>query len=978
MEKDDKYDSSNDTKKNAAQVEYNKLVEAEHANRDWSHRALEDDTKTLVRQISILKSRNDISKQAVDLATSNLQRSNLSVANLSQELIAHKQLTRSKNALGTLDSASLRAAYQKTKDLADRLETEQILQMYREDELKNAKELKQLARNDLLKSTLDLVKMGVFATVDGGQEMLGIFKSLASGPLGAMVQLLKLAVDRFVELDKAAETFRRSTGLTIKQTVELRKNAELLNSKYQDMGVSIGEAYKAAEALVGSFGGLALASERSSETVALLSANLGVAAENTADVLVMFKGLGGMTDEMANKMVKVGAAMTAGTIVPFSKVMEDISKSSDDVQFLLGNNPKTLLKTAIAARSLGTNLNSLAATSKKLLNFQSSINDEMEASALIGVSLNFQRARQLAFDGEIADAAKESLKVVKQAGDWNTMNVFQREALAKASGMELKDLNKMVALDKIRSSNTAEGEKLRMLDVQLKTLDNINKSKEDALVTEAEEEIKQRQIQGVMTNIGNMMKSVFIELADILTPVVKVLVSAIVPTLKLIGLLVKLVGVLLSPIGELFESMDAHGINITKWLDSGTGLLDKWQKNMSGMWGATTGITKSLVITAKILIGILGTYLSILAAQKTMAVLGKTKSLLAVGTNILSKGISGASGGVLNGMSNIGIGSLKKTTSGLGSGLGKAVQSFLISIAKGIKAFGNPKVLLGAAVMVILAASFWILGKALKGLAEISWETLGKAAATIVGIAVVAGILGIPVIAAAVATGAVVLILLGTSLIVFAAAAWIGGKASQELAKGLDMAIEPLSNLADIGAVKLLGAAAGIYAVSAALASFGAGAAMSGIGSLVGKIAGGDPIEKLKLLAGLSDDLSSTASSIQSITSAFSRFTVIDKFSDSISKLAESMDKLNTSVSSISALNMAKLTAASILSPRETSVIPTTTQTSTVSTTQTSPTQTSSDDVVIAIKELTTLLKNGAISVNIDGRKMSSALAAHT
>ena len=91
---------------------------------------------------------------------------------------------------------------------------------------------------------------------------------------------------------------------------------------------------------------------------------------------------------------------------------------------------------------------------------------------------------------------------------------------------------------------------------------------------------------------------------------------------------------------------------------------------------------------------------------------------------------------------------------------------------------------------------------------------------------------------------------------------------------------------------------------------------MSGIGALVGKLAGGDPVKKLRQLADLGNDLSKTAAAIQSINGAFAGFNEVDKFASSISNLADTMDKLNKSISSISLLSMAKLTAAVAMSPR--------------------------------------------------------------
>ena len=861
---------------------------------------------------------------------------------------------------------------QATEAAQERLDQQNDILSGLHAELEATEEILKKARNDrweYIKKTLDSI-------VPRSKELIETFGDLAAGPLSAVVTLVRLAFDLFKKLDAAAEDFRRTTGLTINQTKELRKNAESLNRQYQDMGVSIEAAYKAAEQLVDAFGGLEVTSADSMRTVSLMAANLGVAEKDAAGVLVTFQGIGGVSEKAANNMIKMGAAITKGTPVSFAKVMNDIAQASDDVYFLLGNTPAVLVKSAIQARALGVSISALASMSKKLLDFQTSINNEMEASALIGRSINFQRARQLAFDGKLADSAKEVLRVVKEAGDWNKMSVFQREALAKASGMELKDLNKMVALDRIRNSSSAAGARLKQLDAQVKLMDDLNKSTEDSLVAQAEEELQQRQMQGVMTDLSNMMKSIFLQLSTILMPIVKVLMTLIIPALKTIGILVKAFEVGLSPIGDLFAKMDTYGLSITHWLDKGSEKLEEfrnWLKDSSAFMKIfVVGLTTAVALMTTMLL-----------KRRAMAALDKASGAGGLLGRITGKipGLDKLSGSV-KGVGNLGGKAIEGITSGLkklmevgkvlAKGVGEMISALLQGVAKGVAALGNPKVLLGAVSMIILAGSLWVMAEALKALAGIDWGTIGKAAAIIAGLAVMAIIFGIPAVAGLIVVGAAVLILLGFAMLEFAAAAWVAGKASQEIAKGLTMAIDPLKELANIGAGGLIKAAIGIYAVSAALATFGAGAAMSGIGSLIGRIAGGDPIAKLKELASIGSDLSVTAQAIKDITSAFAEFQNVDRFAKSIDTLSDSLDKLNDSISKISLLSIAKLSAISMLKDRSSTEVTTATQSAPTQITQSPSGSPSAQDAVVGkLSELIELMRAGGISVNLDGRKVS-------
>jgi hypothetical protein len=373
--------------------------------------------------------------------------------------------------------------------------------------------------------------------------------------------LIEQGIDRFIKLDKAAEAFRRSTGLTVNQMTHLRKYAEATNLQFAAMGITIEAAYKASSALVDSFSMASLVTEKSVKNVALMSANLNVAESDAAQVLSTFQGLGGMSEKLAFNVMKVVAGMESKTGVPFSLVMKDIANASETTMSMLGANPTMLMKSAIAARTMGTDLNKITQIMRKMLDFQSSITDELELSALLGTSISFQKTRQLAYEGRIEDAARATLDTVKAAGDFDKMSVYQREALAKAAGMELKDLSKMMAVDKKRSdimngSDQAAKDRLIRQEAALKQLNEQNDLSKQSLANENETAIRQQKMQGLTTQYSNMLQAVLIELGSLLEPVIRFAVSILVPTMKIIS---KLIHGLFTPFHKLGVAMLGMG-----------------------------------------------------------------------------------------------------------------------------------------------------------------------------------------------------------------------------------------------------------------------------------------------------------------------------------------------------------------------------------------------------------------------------------
>ena len=86
-------------------------------------------------------------------------------------------------------------------------------------------------------------------------------------------------------------------------------------------------------------------------------------------------------------------------------------------------------------------LEGVAAAGAQLLNFESSISNELEAELLIGKELNLERARLAALTGDYETLTREINANIGDFGDFTKMNVLQQEALAKSVGMTADGLS---------------------------------------------------------------------------------------------------------------------------------------------------------------------------------------------------------------------------------------------------------------------------------------------------------------------------------------------------------------------------------------------------------------------------------------------------------------------------------------------------------------------------------------------------------
>ncbi|MCH7807566.1 MAG: hypothetical protein IH995_10605, partial [Proteobacteria bacterium] len=123
-------------------------------------------------------------------------------------------------------------------------------------------------------------------------------------------------------------------------------------------------------------------------------------------------------------------------------IMKDIAASAKDFALYSTDSVKGLAMAAIEAKKLGLSLSDAAAISNNLLDIDTALEAELEASALLGRQINFNKARELALSGDIAGASAAVLSQVGDINAWHNLNVYQRQALAKAAGLEVSQLEK--------------------------------------------------------------------------------------------------------------------------------------------------------------------------------------------------------------------------------------------------------------------------------------------------------------------------------------------------------------------------------------------------------------------------------------------------------------------------------------------------------------------------------------------------------
>ena len=369
--------------------------------------------------------------------------------------------------------------------------------------------------------------MGAMKSLSAAASGLGAtLSSILLSPIGlviALVATIGAGVMAFMKIEKAAKAFRNETGLLNSQTQQTEEN---INNVYQStvgLGASMEDVAQAAADFTNEFGGIEQPMESTMQSMVVLSKNFGVSTKDAAAVNKAFQNMSGLSESAAQSQVMFTAELARATGVAPTQVMADIAESANDAGGFFRGNTKEMIKTAAYARAMGSSLKEVAAISRGLLDYQSSVTNEMEASAILGTNLNFSQSRYLAAQGDILGAQKSMVKQLMNTVDLENASIYEREALEKATGMQFDQIQNMARIQE--RFGDLDGERLaaaQALVAQGKDAKNLT---EDDLKAQIKAMETQKETQGVMESIGNSFSAIGSKLLQAFLPIGQAIAS---------------------------------------------------------------------------------------------------------------------------------------------------------------------------------------------------------------------------------------------------------------------------------------------------------------------------------------------------------------------------------------------------------------------------------------------------------------------
>ena len=437
-----------------------------------------------------------------------------------------------------------------------------------EDALKESgasiEDLSENSKGGFSKGAIDMKSMAA-----GAKGMLKSFmKSL--GPVALLTKL----VMAMIEGDKAASEMAKGLNMSYDSALAMR-------GQLREAAVDSGNVFVSTKGM--------------SESMMEMNKALGTSVTPSKEMLTQFtemREMAGFTNEellgikaisdstgkslnevTGEYMAQAKISSTAlGVRLNEKDLLKDIGKVSAATTLSLGKNPGLIADAVATAKSLGMEMSKVDDIAGSLLDFEQSIENELQAEVLLGKDINLEKARQAALNNDLATVAEEIAKQAGSAAEFTAMNRIQQEALAKAVGMGREDLAKTLFVQEQLAGATG--------DQAAETEALLNKRIEAVGLEQAQKELAEEGIEGLRQQVGQADKMA--ASTERINEIFGMIGESMMPVFEMLGSMLEIVGYIITPFQMLMDLTGKIGEGISNMIGP-LGMVGKALKAVVGL-----------------------------------------------------------------------------------------------------------------------------------------------------------------------------------------------------------------------------------------------------------------------------------------------------------------------------------------------------------------------------------------------------------
>jgi hypothetical protein len=302
---------------------------------------------------------------------------------------------------------------------------ERLLEIY-EQELEQAKK----------------IKAALEAQNHPASRLVQTFKDV-QGILGAFIPIFNFL--KSVAFGVSDQVTKLQKGLMLSSD-----EAYQVRSEFNDLAVASGNVLITTNALVASnaelgkqLGFNARFSNNTVVEFTKLTKQIGLSEAAAGGLAKLSMANGTTLEETKTTALGVSQALSSqyGIQLDQREVLEEVGKISGQTLAMFKGSVPALTQAVAQAKLLGTNLETTKKQASALLDFESSIENELQAELITGQQFNLERARSASLMGDLTTTMKELNNQGVDFNKFSNMNVIAQEKMAAALGLSTDELS---------------------------------------------------------------------------------------------------------------------------------------------------------------------------------------------------------------------------------------------------------------------------------------------------------------------------------------------------------------------------------------------------------------------------------------------------------------------------------------------------------------------------------------------------------
>ena len=246
--------------------------------------------------------------------------------------------------------------------------------------------------------------------------------------------------------DERQTSLQKQLGISRGEVAGINFDFKLIAASSLDTYLTTGKLLESFQAFSGQLGFAVDYSGQTLETFTTLNKRLGLSVEQATALTSLLKLQGNNTEDQLENLVKqIGVFNTLnGKAFNTQQILQDIANTSAAIQVSLGLSTEELTNATLQAKLLGLNLQEVEKVADSLLQFETSIENELKAELLIGKELNLERARLFAINNDLVRLGEELERQNISFFEYSNLNRLQQTALAETIGMSREEMSQML------------------------------------------------------------------------------------------------------------------------------------------------------------------------------------------------------------------------------------------------------------------------------------------------------------------------------------------------------------------------------------------------------------------------------------------------------------------------------------------------------------------------------------------------------